>query len=57
MEDNRKGLELNDINELFVYADDVTLLGDSEEVLTSNTYILLIALGFSVAELEGSRHQ
>ena len=33
MEDNREGLELNGINQLLVYADDVASLGNSEEVL------------------------
>ena len=41
MEDKREGLELNDINQRLVYADDVDLLGDSEEVLVSNVHILL----------------
>ena len=30
-----EGLELNGINQLLLYADDVVLLGDSEEVLIS----------------------
>ena len=41
MVDNRKGLELNGINQLLVHADNMALLGDSEEVLTSDTHILL----------------
>ena len=32
---------MNDINQLLVYADVLALLGNSEEVLTSNTHILL----------------
>ena len=41
MEDNREGLELNGTNQLLVYADDATLLGDNEEVLKSNMHIIL----------------
>mgnify|MGYP000400880490 CR=1 FL=1 len=42
MVDNREGLELNGVKQLLVYADDMVLLGDSEEVLISNMNILLI---------------
>ena len=41
MEDNRERLELKGINQLLVYADGIYLLGDSEEILISNTDILL----------------
>ena len=41
MEDNREELDLNGINQLLVYAYDVAILGDSEEILTLNTHILL----------------
>ena len=36
-----QGLGLNGVNQLFVYADDMALLGDSEELLISNMDILL----------------
>ena len=39
--DNGEGLVLNGITQLFVYADDVACLGVSEEILTSNTNVLI----------------
>ena len=41
MQGNREGSELNGINQLLVYANDVAFLRDSEEVLLSNTHTLL----------------
>ena len=41
MKGNREGFALNGIKLLLVYADEMTLLGDSEEVLVSDTDILL----------------
>ena len=41
MEDNRGKLDLNVINQLLIYADDVAILGDSEEVQHRIHIILL----------------
>jgi len=38
-----KGLTLNGFNELFVYADDVNLIGDDVDALQSNTDVLVEA--------------
>ena len=39
--EEKEGLQLNGINKLLVYADDVLLLGDNEEILRANTHTLL----------------
>ena len=41
MEGNREKLELNGINHLLMYADNVALSGNSEEIQISNMQILL----------------
>ena len=33
-------LQLNGVNKLLVYADDVVLLGDNEEILRANTHTI-----------------
>ncbi|PSN43959.1 hypothetical protein C0J52_12363 [Blattella germanica] len=38
--EDKKGVQLNGIHKLLVYADDMVLLGDSEEVLKANMHIL-----------------
>ena len=39
--EEKEGLQLNGINKLLVYTDDVVLLGDNEEILRGNTHTLL----------------
>ena len=39
--EEKEGLQLNGINMLLVYEDDVVLLGDNEEILRANTHTLL----------------
>ncbi|PSN49532.1 hypothetical protein C0J52_04975 [Blattella germanica] len=38
--ENKEGIQLNGIHKLLVYADDIVLLGDSEEILMDNMHIL-----------------
>lgn len=38
---DKKRLSLNGLNQLFVYADDVNLIGDDIDALQSNTYVLV----------------
>ena len=38
--EEKEGLQLNGVNKLLVYADDVVLLGDNEEILRANTHTL-----------------
>ena len=40
---DKKGLSLNGLNQLFVYADDVDLIGDDIDALQSNTDVLVEA--------------
>ncbi|PSN46840.1 hypothetical protein C0J52_09571 [Blattella germanica] len=37
---DKEGIQLNGIHKLLVYADDIVLLGDSEEILKDNMHIL-----------------
>ena len=39
--EEKERLQLNGINKLLVYEDDVLLLGDNEEILRANTHTLL----------------
>ena len=39
--EEKEGLHLNGVNKLLVYADDVVLLGDNEEILRGNRHTLL----------------
>ena len=39
--EEKEGLQLNGIYKLLVYANDVVLLGDNEEILRANTHTLL----------------
>ncbi|KAJ4426342.1 hypothetical protein ANN_27156 [Periplaneta americana] len=43
VQDNREGLELNGLHQLFVYADDVDMLGKTPQTNRENTEILLEA--------------
>jgi len=43
IEGDKKGLSLNGLNQLFVYADDVDLIGDDIDALQSNTDVLVEA--------------
>jgi len=40
---DKKGLSLNGLNQMFVYADDVDLIGDDIDALQSNTDVLVEA--------------
>ncbi|KAJ4437465.1 hypothetical protein ANN_17609 [Periplaneta americana] len=43
VQDRRKGLELNELHQLLVYADDVNMLGENPKSIRENTGILLEA--------------
>jgi len=40
IKEDKKGLSLNDLNQLFVYAYDLDLIGEDNEALQSNTEVL-----------------
>ena len=43
IKEDKKGLALNGLNQLFVYADDVDLIGDDIDALQSNSEVLVEA--------------
>ncbi|KAJ4432520.1 hypothetical protein ANN_21142 [Periplaneta americana] len=48
VQDNREALELNGLHQLFVYADDVNMLGENPQTIGENTGILLEANAYAV---------
>ncbi|PSN39411.1 hypothetical protein C0J52_18656 [Blattella germanica] len=54
--EDKGGVQLNGIHKLLVYADDIALLGDSEEILKDNMHILRSntrKLGLEVNDIRG----